>query len=512
MNKSPVLIVGAGVGGLTAAISLAARGLEVEILERAATPGGKLRQVMIGDHGIDAGPTVFTMRWVFDELCELAGTTMETELSLHPVETLARHAWSAEQRLDLFTDLQRSADAIAAFADDPTEGRRFLDFSAEAQKIYQALKDPFICSSRPKTPLTLIRRAGPTRLLGIKPYSTLWSALGKHFRDPRLQQLFGRYATYCGSSPYRAPATLMLVAHVEQEGVWLVKEGMYQLVQALVRIAERLGVRIHYATEVTEILGTRTAANGVRLANGETLDASAVIVNADPNALATGKLGESMAGAIAPTPRAERSLSALTWNLLTPTAGFPLIRHSVFFSQDYASEFQDIFDHHRLPQSPTVYICAQDRTDTETNSPPGPERLLCLVNAPPIGDQFTFRAEDIEQCTAATFALLNHCGLEITPPAEATCITSPSHLERLFPATGGALYGRASHGWLASFVRPGARTKIPRLYLAGGSTHPGPGVPMAAMSGRIAAASVLADLTSTKSSPRAAIFGGTSMP
>ncbi|MEA3638491.1 MAG: phytoene desaturase family protein [Lamprobacter sp.] len=499
MRTDRVVIVGAGIGGLTAAIELAARGLDVTVLERAGGPGGKLREIAVGDRRIDAGPTVFTMRWVFEAICEAAGTSLEAEVALEKADVLARHAWSADQRLDLFADLERSADAVAAFA-GPAERERFLAFSEDAKAIYRTLKEPFISATRP-SPVGLVRRVGPGGLGGlinIKPFATLWSALSQHFHDPRLRQLFGRYATYCGSSPYAAPATLMLVAHVEQDGVWLVKDGMHQLAQAFARLAGRLGARFRYHAQVDEIELERGRVNGVRLANDERIPADAVIINGDTNAVAAGLFGHRIRRAVPPTPAAERSLSAITWNLVAKTDGFPLSRHTVFFSDDYQAEFDDILNRKRLPRAPTVYICAQDRDAHDGPAPNDAERLLCLVNAPAIGDTHPFHRSEIDQCAQSTFALLERCGLKIQLDPAQTQVTTPAMFERLFPATGGALYGRASHGWMASFSRPGARTKVPGLYLAGGSTHPGPGVPMAALSGRLAAASLTADRVSIR--------------
>jgi 1-hydroxycarotenoid 3,4-desaturase len=182
----------------------------------------------------------------------------------------------------------------------------------------------------------------------------------------------------------------------------------------------------------------------------------------------------------------------------------------VFFGDAYAGEFEDIFVRRRLPENPTVYVCAQDRYDGASAAPTPAERLLCLVNAPAIGDSHEFEPAEIEQCEQRTFERLRRCGLEVEGRPEATRVTTPSDFNRLFPATGGALYGPASHGWLSSFTRPGSRSRIPGLYLAGGSTHPGPGVPMAAISGRLAAASLCADFASTAMSRRGATPGGTS--
>jgi 1-hydroxycarotenoid 3,4-desaturase len=497
MSNDRVVVVGAGVAGLVTAVLLATRGAEVTVIEKSGQPGGKMRQVQVGGHYLDAGPTVFTMRWVFDEVFEEAGTSLDAHMQLRPLEVLARHAWSAGGRLDLFADLERSADAIGDFS-GAAEARRFLDFSKAARGIYRTLERPFIRSSRP-TPVSLVGRVGPRGLgdlLKIRPFETMWEALAGHFRDPRLQQLFGRYATYCGSSPFLAPATLMLIAYVEQEGVWSVEGGMHQAAAALARVAETQGAVFRYRSEVTRILTEGRRVIGAELSNGERIEADAVVVNADAAAIADGHFGETVRGAVPPIPRSDRSLSAVTFNLVAETEGFPLLRHTVFFSSDYPSEFDAIFRQARLPPEPTVYICAQDRADRDNGFPGGAERLLCLVNAPPSGDTHTFEPSEIEQCEMRAFALLGRCGLQVRRTPETTLVTTPADFHRLFPATGGALYGKASHGWKASFDRPGTRTRLPGLYLAGGSVHPGAGVPMAALSGRLAANCVLSDLTS----------------
>jgi len=507
-----IVVIGAGVGGLVAALELASQGLAVSVLERAATPGGKLREVAVGGVPMDAGPTVFTMRWVFEEVFANAGLRFADEVPCTPSATLARHAWGDGGRLDLFADLERTVAAIGTFA-GAAEAQRYREFVARARGIYRTLEGPFIrsaCSS----PLALVRAVGWRRLdqmWRISPFSTLWRALGRHFHDPRLRQLFGRYATYCGSSPFQAPATLMLIAHVEQEGVWLIEGGMHRLAQALAKAARLHGATLRFDSEVAAISTESGRVSGVRLASGEHIAADAVVVNADTAALAAGLFGSAAARA-APRPfGATRSLSAITWMLRASTAGFPLHRHNVFFSSDYPREFEQLFKHAQVPTEPTVYVCAQDRGDHETPPPGQPERLLCLINAPPNGDLQRYDAAQLDACEAHTFALLARCGLTLTRSPEWTQIATPNHFNQLFPATGGALYGPASHGWRASFNRHGSRSRMPGLYLAGGSTHPGPGVPMAAISGRLAAGCLIEDLGSTSRSPPAVTPGGTSM-
>jgi 1-hydroxycarotenoid 3,4-desaturase len=504
MHPQRVAVIGAGVGGLACAMLLAARGLGVTVLERAATPGGKLRELVVGGRAADAGPTVFTMASVFEELFAVAGASLSDHLTLRPAETLARHAWPDGSRLDLFASIDRSAAAIADFA-GPREAAGYRGFCGRAREVFGALQDSFLRAEQPSQ-AALVRRAGLAGLgafLRTPPFSPLWSALGRHFADPRLRQLFGRYATYVGSSPFAAPATMMLIAHVEQDGVWLVEGGMHRIARAMATVLEANGGTIRYGAEVAGIEVAGGRACGLRLADGTMLPADAVVANCDAAAIAGGLFGRDAARAVAPTPPAERSLSAVTWVMAARAEGFPLLRHTVFFSADYAAEFRRIFHERRLPEQPTIYVCAQDRGDVDSPAGDAPERLLVLVNAPAVGDTGPLPPSEILRCEETSFAALERMGLSIARDPRHTVRTTPHEFDRMFPATGGALYGRAVHGAMASFRRPGNRTALPGLYLAGGSVHPGAGVPTATLSGRIAAESLLSDLDSARSSGRA---------
>lgn len=505
-----VVIIGAGIGGLVAALRLAHAGLDVTVIEQALHPGGKMRRVPVGGTAVDAGPTVFTMRWVFEEIFAECGADLAAYVRLEPAGILARHAWGPDEQLDLHADSEASEAAIATFA-GARERDGYRRFRTRAAEVYATLERPFIRGERP-SPIDLTRQAGLSGLgdlWRIQPFTTLWSALGDYFADPRLRQLFGRYATYCGSSPFAAPATLMLVAHVESQGVWHVGGGLSRLAAVVADLAADRGARFRYETSVRSIAVQGGRVVGVDLDDGERLAADAVVCNADVAALADGLLGREAARAADAVPAGDRSLSAVTLCLQARTNGFPLARHTVFFSGDYAAEFARIRAGH-LPDGPTVYVCAQDRSDRAAPSD-RPERLLCLVNAParPIGPS------EIETCVTTMRRRLGASGLTLAETAEPVT-TGPADFARLFPGTAGALYGRASHGWMASFKRPGARTRIPGLYLAGGSIHPGPGVPMAAQSGRIAADSLLRDRNGARASIRGwiatATSGGTSTP
>lgn len=508
MPDERVVVIGAGVGGLVAAALLAAHGRDVTVVEACGGPGGKLRAIDVGGMPVDGGPTVFTMRGLFEEIFAVCGGSLDDHLAMRPAATLARHAWG-DARLDLHADPAASEAAIGDFAGaDAVRGYRA--FRAEAKRLFEALDRPFLRGTK-TDPITLGWRMGARGLpdyLNLRAYTSMWRALGRYFADPRLRQLFGRYATYCGSSPFACPATLMLIAHVEASGVWLVEGGMHRLAFALEALGRANGVRFRYDAPVAGILVEHGRATGVRLASGERIAAGAVVCNADPAAIAAGAFGQAARHATRPVAPARRSLSALVWTARATARGFPLARHTVFFSDDYPAEFAALAAG-RLADVPSVYVCAQDRTDGGGEAA-ADERLQIIVNAPATGDGAPLSPVEIDRCTQAMLKAVSRAGLSLSL-APSTVLTTPADFARLCPSTGGALYGPASHGWAASFRRQGSRTRIPGLYCAGGSTHPGAGVPMAALSGRLAVECLLRDRASTSGWTRAAMPGGTSM-
>ena len=402
--------------GLSAAVLLAARGVPVTVVERMGAPGGKLRTVDVGGVPVDAGPTVFTHRPVFERIFADAGTTLDAHLTLHKSDRLARHAWQDGSSLDLWADHARSFDAVAQFA-GPREAEGWTRFQAESARIWNALETRFM-ESPAMGPVGLTLKYAPFHqheMFAINPFATLWNTLGKYFRDPRLHQLYGRYATYTGADPFQATATLMLIAHLEARGVWLVEGGMHEVARQMALLAERLGAKFHYNAHVSEIMVRNGRAAGVKLASGEELPAQDILSNSDISALADGRFGAAASRAVTGVKPHERSLSALVTMMTAECSGFEMDRHNVFFSTDYAAEFRHIFGEHRLPAEPSIYICAQDRGIGKP--PAGPERLQLIVNAPPTGDGSPPTPEEMEQCQTATLAVLARCGLTLKPTA-----------------------------------------------------------------------------------------------
>lgn len=509
-GQLPVVVIGAGMGGLSAAAWLAGAGVPVVVVEKLSSPGGKLRTVDCGGVAVDAGPTVFTHKPVFEAMFAQVGERLEDHLGLVPAERLARHGWEDGAQLDLWCDPARSREAVAAFA-GPAAARGWDGFQAEAKRIWDALEHRFM-EAPATSAIGLTARfglSGMPQMLAINPFQTMWKGLKKHFDDPKLLQLYGRYATYCGASPYEATATLMLIAHLEARGVWLVKGGMHRLAEEVAALGGRHGVAFRYGEDVREIRVSGGRACGVVLASGEVIEAADVVANCDVSAIADGRFGPAVSGAAAGTPVGDRSLSGFVLMMTAEAQGFALDRHNVFFSTDYEREFREIFGQKKLPTRPSVYVCAQDRGEGAVPSSET-ERFQLIINAPATGDGQSPTREEMDACRTATFEGLKRCGLTLTP--KDLVQVDPKMFEALFPSTGGALYGRVSHGWQASFRRPGSASRMPGLWLTGGSAHPGAGVPMAALSGRLASDAILKARALTSTFLPMATAGGTLMP
>lgn len=503
-SASTVIIIGAGTGGLATAIRLAAAGVRVQVVEATDAPGGKMRTVDSAAGPVDAGPTVLTMRGRFDDLFALAGERLEDHVGLVREPLLARHWWPDGSRLDLFDDVERSAEAVSGFA-GAREAEAFRAFSADAHALFEAFEGPVMDAARPSlVGLTQKTLARPGLIPKMAPMRSLAGALAGRFRDPRLRQLFGRYATYVGGMPRFSPGVLQLIWHAEASGVWRVEGGMHRLAEALAALAERLGAELRYGTPVERIEVQGGRATGVVLTDGARIAADAVVFNGDPRALVTGRLGTGVLDAVPASGVTPRSLSARVWAFAAEAAGPELVHHNVFFGGDPEAEFGPIREG-RAPEDPTLYICAEDRGTGMT--PPALERFEIIENAAP-----SEVLEDREKaiCRTRVFERLARFGLTFTPRPDVDALTVPAEFDAIFPASLGSLYGRSPHGMMATFQRPGAVSRVPGLFLAGGGTHPGAGIAMAALSGRHAAEATLRALASTSTSRRTAMRGGMS--
>jgi len=484
-----VIVIGAGVGGLASALRLLAMGLRVTVLEAQSTPGGKMRTVPSTAGPVDAGPTVLTMRWVFDDLFATLGERLDDHVNLTKADILARHFWSDGTTLDLCADPTQSRANVAA-ALGTGAATQFSRFSDRAARLFNAFDAPMMRAAVPSSAaLTKTVMGDPSLLAAMAPHKTLAGLLSSSFSEPKLRQLFGRYATYVGGSPYLSPALLSLIWHAEGTGVWAVKGGMHALAQAMANLIRAKGGTIEFGSPVTAV--SKTTDGVIYTANGKTRIADAAVFNGDPRALTQVLLGADCIDAVPRSAVEPRSLSANVMAFAATPSGPTLSHHNVFFGDDPKREF-DPLAQGRDPEDPTLYVCAQDRGGGQI--PTGPERFEIIMNAPPCADTTTRNEQKATSCQTQITARLAHMGLTFSSTPDATSLTTPTDFHQLFPASLGSLYGRSPHGMTAGLKRPTARTAIPGLYLAGGGAHPGAGVPMATLSGMHAAEAIRQDL------------------
>jgi 1-hydroxycarotenoid 3,4-desaturase len=496
------VIVGAGIGGLAAALRLAHRGCDVTVLDMHIGPGGKMRTLPSAAGPVDAGPTVLTMLPVFETLFAEAGENLHDHLTLTPLETLARHFWDDGTCLDLVPDEgQNIANIRAAFG--VKAAAEFTRFTKRAARLFESFDAPMMRTEAPRRwdlAKTVFRK--PSLIPDMAPHRTLAGLLRQSFSDPRLVQLFGRYATYVGGSPYASPAILALIWQAEARGVWAVKGGMNQLAQTIERLAQTRGARFHYQTAATRITRQDGRVSGVQTDTGH-FPADTVLFNGDPNALATGLLGEGIRSAVASAHVSPRSLSAYVHAFAAIPSGVELAHHTVFFGHDPKAEFAALAKG-EMPADATLYLCAQDHGQVAAD---GLQRFEIIMNAPPV---LRDPIKEKPQCQTQIFKRFRDFGLHFDQTPGPETLTTPAGFDALFPASQGSLYGRSPHGLMAAFHRPTARTTVPGLYLCGGGAHPGAGVPMATLSAQHAAAAILSDHASTSTSRPTATRGGMS--
>ena len=462
---SRVVVIGAGVGGLAAAIRLAHAGHAVTVLEQAALPGGKCGHVAAGDFTWDSGPSLLTMPWVFEELFADTGRPLREELELLPVEPVTRYRFADGSGFDLSADLPRSVAALEAWS--PGAGADWERFMATCAGMWKA-SVPFLTGPPPLPRLAARhrlrlapRREGPPApgdLLRVKPWWTLRQLARAHARDPRLRMVIERFATYAGADPRRAPAALAVAGYVEHAfGAWHPRGGLYKLVEAMARRLDTLGGELRLATPVRRVVRRDGGVEGVET-DGGMVAADVVLSNADPR----------------PLVEEQRSLSGFALMLGLRGRTENLAHHAITFPADYDAEFDDVFTARRPVREPTLYVSAPSVTDREESA----ESWFVLVNAPAIGDAADWAGYEE--------ALIDRLGVRDRIVARAR--RTPGDLERETGGAGGAIYGRAPHGRLGTLRRPPNAVRGTRgLWLVGGTTHPGGGLPLVALSGRIVA-------------------------
>ncbi|CAN5647665.1 phytoene desaturase family protein [soil metagenome] len=535
MGKHRVLVIGAGVGGLSAAVRLAAKGFAVTILEKNATIGGKLN-LWEAPHParphdrpfrFDTGPSLLTLPFVFQDLFAAAGADVRDRLPITKLDPIARFIWSDGTRFELRNDRDDLEEQIRAI--DPRDVQGWTRLLSYGQKIWDLGAELFLFHA-PEQILSPRTRDGDqegvaTRMrsaarmlsvpLRIGMFSRFASRVDRCIRSEKLREVFYQYATYTGASPFSAPGTFAVIPFAETHfGGWYIQGGMYALATSLHKLAYELGVEIRTNCAVERVLieqsetasdspGRKSGefrATGVRLSDGNELRADAVICNAD-TIYSYRELIDPQFRAHFPDKKLDRlepGGSGLVL-LLGVDGTYPqLAHHTKFMPADYLSDLRAMFETRTVPEDPCIYVCASTRTDP-TQAPDGCENLFVLCSAPALngdGGKIDWAIEGPRYAQRIIETLETKFGLaDLRKRIVVQRTISPVDLKNLYNANAGSIYGLGSSSRKDAFLRPPNRDKrIQNLYFAGGATHPGGGLPLVALSGKIVSELVAEDL------------------
>lgn len=484
MNANPTaVVIGAGVAGLASAIRLAVQGMQVTVYEKNSYPGGKLSHFTIGDYQFDAGPSLFTQPQYIEELFVLAGEPMEDYFSCQKMPVSCHYfyedgtALKAYANKDLF-----DKELVEKLNEKPGSLLRYLKRS---ENIYRNIGSVFLNYSLHKR-ATLFKAKVANALKATRwfyLFRTMHQLNAKHFRNPKTVQLFNRYATYNGSDPYRAPAMLSLIPHLEHnEGSFYPKGGMISITNALYRLAQKKGVRFCFNTPVERIISHERKVSGI-VVRGENVMADIVVSNMDVYFTYRHLLDDVYHAE--KILKQERSSSALIfyWGVRKEFGQLDL--HNIFFAKDYRAEFDHLFRMKKIYSDPTVYLNITAKCEPGVQAPQGCENWFVMVNAPAnTGQDWALYREQYRTAVIAKLSRILQTDIESLIEAEE--IMDPVLIESKTASFMGSLYGTSSNSKKAAFLRhPNFSKAVKGLYFAGGSVHPGGGIPLCLLSAKI---------------------------
>ncbi|MDX2129954.1 MAG: phytoene desaturase family protein [Chloroherpetonaceae bacterium] len=488
-SSKKVIVIGAGLGGLSAAIHLAAKGFDVTIIEKNATVGGKMQELRSPNgYRFDLGPTLITMPFVFESLFAAAGRKLSDYLELIPLEASCRYFFQDGTVFTAYCNRFQFEEEVArVFPSAAPALKPYFDY---AKRIYDATAESFIYN-----PLSFSRlfKTNPIDLFKIDALSTVHKSNVRFFSDPRFVQFLDRFPTYVGSSPYFAPATLNVIAFVELAfGGFYIKGGMQRLAEAYLKLALELGVTLETNAEVTAILDRNKVVTGVQVKkNGaiETLEALAVVSNDDAIHTYTALTDKAPKR----LKNLEASCSGYVLTLGVKDTYPNLSHHNIFFTKDYKHEFEEIFTQGVMPSDPTIYLTRSCHSDAG-QSPEGSENWFLLINAPFLSERYNWKQDGKLYKNLVNESLEKRGFIGLSGKIEFEAEVTPEMLYQKFYSHRGSIYGLSSNGMMSAFLRPRNRSPyLKGLYIATGSAHPGGGTPMVTLSGKFAAELLIQD-------------------
>ena len=476
------IIIGSGVAGIASALRLRAKGYEVHVFESNESPGGKMREIQSKGYRFDTGPSLFTMPELVDDLFRLFGENPRDSFSYETLKVACYYFYEDGTSFTAPSESGKLSEALAeSHGENAGKVKRFLD---KSKYLYELTSPVFLENSLHKSSTYLSKTGlrGILNLWRLNMFSTMNSVNTKWFSNPKTVQLFNRYATYNGSNPYKAPATLNIIPHLEYGvGTYFPKGGMIDVSRSLYELAVRQGITFHFKSIVESIIIQDSKATGIRT-NAGTYFADVVVSNMD----IYHTYGHLLNGVVMPetVKKVESSSSALIfyWGIKHEFKQLGL--HNIFFAKDYQKEFSAIFDNNQVSDDPTVYINITSKLKKD-DAPEGCENWFVMVNVPPNKGQDWEKL--IAQAKASILAKLSRLlGTDIETLIETEDILDPLSIEKRTSSYRGALYGSSSNSRLAAFFRhPNYKGSINQLYFCGGSVHPGGGIPLCLRSAEI---------------------------
>ncbi|HCY75464.1 MAG TPA: phytoene desaturase [Ignavibacteriales bacterium] len=482
--KKKICVIGAGLGGLSAAIRLANRGFEVDLYEQNITSGGKAGEIKERGYRFDTGPSLLTMPHVIKDLFSECGENIDDYLRINRLELICKYFFPDGSIINAYSDQDKFGKEIEENTADNSESlNKYLTY---CKTIYDLAGDLFLTKD-PSSISTYLNSKALKTLLNvgkIDPFRTINEANESFFKDQRLVQLFNRYATYNGSNPYLAPATLNIIPHVEyNQGSFIPVGGIYSISKALNKLAEKKGVNIFLNQKVDEIILENREAKAIKV-NDKIIKYDKIISNVDVNFTFKNLIKNFNSRESRRYEKKLPSFSGLVfyWGIKKE---FPeLETHNILFSKDYRKEFDDLFDNKKIHNDPTVYIYISSKLNKD-DAPAGKENWFVMVNAPHIQNQ-NWESEVKSARKNVIKKINNFLNTDIESLIEFEKIMSPVDIQNRTGSYLGSIYGISSNDKFAAFMRQSNKSKtVKNLYFCGGSAHPGGGIPLVILSGKI---------------------------
>ncbi|HYF04501.1 MAG TPA: phytoene desaturase family protein [Patescibacteria group bacterium] len=478
-KRGSVIVIGAGIGGMATAARLAYSGWDVTLFEKNDISGGKMNRIEFDGCVFDTGPSLITMPFVFKEFFASCGRNFDDYVTLRSLEPTCRYFWRDGTRFDAFKNGQSLIKELCrVFPDEIPAVEKYL---RDAKKAYEGTKDIFLFNPfdgfkeflKPRN-ISLL-----PFLSTLRPHKTLHALHKSFFKSTKLIQLFDRFATYNGSTPYRAPATLSIISHVELGlGAFYPEGGIYAIARAFEKLCRELGVNIYFKRGVASIICENAVAKGVQLESGEIFKSDIVVSNADVYWTRRYLLKEDC------VRTRELSLSGFVALVVVKKKNRGLSHHNILFADDYRAEFDELFKKKNPPDDMTVYISNSSYSDPSM-AVSDRENWFILVNAPANGSGKFWEVLK-EEYFQKILKKIQSYGLDIREDILNYKLITPDDLQSRYSAWGGSIYGSASNNIFSAFLRPkNVSDTVKNLFYVGGSTHPGGGVPLVVLSGKI---------------------------